>query len=135
MKLDQALVDAAIAFVNKRFDAHSEEGAAALYTEDGEILISTGNPGSANPAASLCYETGAICEAYKLGKRIVATVCVQRDQKGFFHILTPCGICQERLFYWGADIEAAVPLESDTTKWQMKYLKEIQPYYWHKSFK
>jgi hypothetical protein len=35
---------------------------------------------------------------------------------------------------WGDEVQAAVPNENDSTKWQAKKLKEIQPYYWRKRF-
>lgn len=133
MKIDSKLVDAAKTFVKARFSDESWAGAAAMYTEDGQILISTA-PAVVNPSVELCHEAGAICEAYKLNKKITATVCVSRDDKGAFHILTPCGVCQERLFFWGADVEAAVPLETDSAKWQIKTLAELQPYYWRNPF-
>lgn len=130
MKLDENLVNAAIDFVLKRFPKDQAwEGAAAMYTEDGTILISTA-PECINDSVSLCHETGAICEAHKLNKRVTATVCVSRDDKGNFIILTPCGVCQERLMFWGPSVQAAVPNENDSTKWDVKTLGEIQPYYW-----
>ncbi|MBP9708243.1 MAG: hypothetical protein KBD78_11410 [Oligoflexales bacterium] len=67
MKVDQNLVQAAIDFVNKRFPT-GVEGAAAVYLEDGQILVSTA-PLVKNESVSLCHETGAICEAYKLDKK------------------------------------------------------------------
>lgn len=133
MKLDSKLVQAAISFVEIRFPTEPWAGAAAMYTEDGQILIST-SPDTVNQSVELCHETGAICEAHKLGKKITATVCVSRDNNGQFQILTPCGVCQERLLFWGHEIEAAVPQDSDSTKWETRTLKEIQPYYWRKPF-
>jgi cytidine deaminase len=133
MKLDEKLVAAATEFIKSRFPNQPWAGASAMYTMDGDILISTA-PDAVNASVELCHETGAICEAHKLGKKVTATVCVSRDDKGLFHILTPCGVCQERLMVWGDAIEAAVPTENDSTKWQMKTLKEIQPYYWRKPF-
>jgi cytidine deaminase len=133
MKLDFQLVDAAISFIKARFPNETWAGAAAMYTEDQQILISTA-PVALNSSVELCHETGAICEAHKLNKKITATVCVSRDEQGAFHILTPCGVCQERLMFWGDELEAAVPIEEDSTKWQMKKLKELQPYYWKKPF-
>ena len=50
------------------------------------------------------------------------------------HILTACGTCQERLFYWGDKLEVAVPKSNDSTKWLAKSLKDIQPYHWYKIF-
>ena len=133
MKLDSKLVEAAKTFVQSRFPKEEWAGAAAMYTEDGQILISTA-PETVNSSVELCHETGAICEAHKLNKRITASVCVSRDEKGLFQILTPCGVCQERLLFWGHNVEAAVPTDSDSTIWQMKTLKELQPYYWRNPF-
>ncbi len=44
-----------------------------MYLEDGQILIST-SPQVENESLALCHETGAICEAYKLNKRVTASV-------------------------------------------------------------
>lgn len=133
MKLDQALVDVATDLLEKRFPA-AEGIAAAMYTDDGLILTSVvfepewGGGG-------LCAETGAICEAVKLDKRITASVCVSRlSGDGPIVILTPCGICQERLFHWGGTVEVATPAPQDARKWQAKTLNEVQPYYWVKAF-
>ncbi len=133
MKLDSNLIDAAISFIKTRFPDEAWAGAAAMYTEDGQILLSTA-PESVNASVELCHETGAICEAHKLNKKITATVCVSRDENKKFHILTPCGVCQERLLFWGDQIQAAVPDDNDSSLWQSKTLKEIQPYYWRKPF-
>jgi cytidine deaminase len=132
--LDQTLVDAAIAYVERRFpSSEADAGAAAMYTEDGEILISTALA-VANDCVALCHEVGAMCEAYAKNKKIVATVCVNRDEDGRFLILAACGICQERLWYWGEDIEVAVPLDDDSTKWRAVRLAEMSPHYWRKQF-
>src|ERR1051326_8010027 len=64
MQLDQTLVDAALALAAARWPGR-EAGAAALYTSSGRILTSV-SPESPNQSASLCHETGAICEAHKL---------------------------------------------------------------------
>lgn len=76
MKIDQTLVNAAISLLKKRFPG--EEGiAAAMHTEDGDILTSVFFEPEWG-SGMLCAETGAICEAEKLGKRIVASVCEYR---------------------------------------------------------
>lgn len=129
MRLDQGLVDAARELLERRFP--DDEGiASAMYTDDGTILTSVffepewGGGG-------LCAETGAICEAEKQNKRIAASVCVSRlSGADPVVILTPCGICQERLFHWGATVEVAVPDPADPTGWMAKTLNEVQPYYW-----
>lgn len=134
MKLDEKLVQATKDFINKRFPNLDEiQGAAGMYTSDGEILISTA-PVVFNAGAGVCHETGAICDAYKNDKKITASVCVSRELDGSYVILTPCGICQERLYHWGNDVEVAIPQASDISKWESKTLKEVQPYYWAKPF-
>ena len=134
MKLDSKLIEAAISYTQKRFPDVPGAGAAAMYTSAGELLISTA-PGVVSSSVELSHEVGAICEAYKLDQKVTATVCVSRDEKGQFHILTPCGVCQERLMFWSDEIECAVPSQKDSTKWEMRTLKELQPYYWRKPFK
>ena len=133
MRLDQKLVDAAIEFVERRFPGEVWEGAAAMYTDDDEILTSTGL-GVVNDSVALCHEVGAMCDAYKKNKRITASVCVSRNESGAFVILSACGVCQERLWYWGGEVEVAVPLPQDPTQWQAISLKEIAPYYWRQQF-
>jgi cytidine deaminase len=130
MKLDQRLVDAAIDLMNARYSRDEWAGAAAMYTQDGDLLTSIGAD-SPNPAASLCYETGCLCEAQKLGRAVAASVCVCRPANSEkILILTPCGICQERLFIWGPDVEVAVPDPQDPSRWLAKRLRDVQPYYW-----
>lgn len=129
MKLDQALVDAALAVAAARWPDR-DGGAAALSTASGRILTSVFAE-SPNQSASLCHETGAICEAHKLGDPVTASVCVdQEDAASPFVILPPCGICCERLAFWGPDVEVAVPNQIDPAKWQMRKLRDVLPYYW-----
>lgn len=134
MPVDQTLVDAAVALLNARFPG--QEGiAAAMVTADGYILTSVFFEPEWG-SAMLCAEAGAICEAQKLGKAIVASVCVSRlsgDSPTL--VLTPCGICQERLFHWGPDVQVAVPARDDPTRWESKSLGEVQPYHWVNAFK
>ncbi|KZK91448.1 cytidine deaminase [Pseudovibrio sp. Ad46] len=54
-------------------------------------------------------EVGAILEAHKLDEVVTHSLCICRDDENSpFVILTPCGICQERLVHWGGDVKAAV---------------------------
>lgn len=133
MKLDQTLVDATINFIKSRFPKVGDwDGAAAMYTQTGKILVST-YVESPNVGTGLCNETGSICEAHKLGEKVTASVCVGRSPQGEFEIVTPCGVCQERLFFWGPDVEVAVPDPSNPQKWIAKKLIEVQPFYWNKT--
>lgn len=133
MKINQKLLDAAIKLIEVRYPEGNWKGAAAVYTESGKIITST-SPLMPLAATDVCHETGAICEAHKLNESIVACVCLSRVN-GKFHILAPCGICQERLYLWGPDVEVAVPLVTNTTKYEVKKLSEVHPYYWKNGFK
>ncbi len=130
-QLDKRLIDAAIAFVERRFPGEPWAGAAAMYADDGSILISTA-PEVLNDAVALCHEVGAICEAHARGRRIVASVCVSRAEDGRFVILPACGVCQKRLWSWGGDVQVAVPLDHDSTGWRVVTLAEMGPHYWRK---
>jgi cytidine deaminase len=112
-----------------------EEGiAAAMYTDDGDVLTCAFFEPEWG-SGMLCAETGAICEAEKLDKRVTASACVSRlSGEDPVMILTPCGICQERLFHWGEGLEVAVPDPTDPTRWVTKTLKEVQPYDWVNAF-
>lgn len=128
--VDDTLVQAAIELAKKSFPDGMLAGASAMYTESGKILTST-YPYGDGVNQRLCYETGAICEAHKLKEKIVACCCVvRRTGKKDFVFFAPCGVCQERLFYWGGSLKVAVPDSQDPTKWISKTLDEVQPYYW-----
>ncbi|MCA9194194.1 MAG: cytidine deaminase [Planctomycetales bacterium] len=130
-RLDQKLIDAAIEQATIRFPTGCA-GAAAIYTSDGEFLTSVCFD-CLNESANLCHETGAICEANRRNYTVTALVCVSRESPtGSFFILTPCGICKERLARWGFDVEVAVPHESGPTQWIAKTLSEVQRFYWGK---
>ncbi len=130
MKIDQKLIDDAIKLLENRYKSGELAGASAAYTSDGEILTSTYNK---NTHAALCYETGIICEAHKRNIQITSIITIlRRTDSDKILIITPCGICQERLYYWGDEMEVAVPNPQDPTKWNVKTLKEVQPFYWGK---
>ena len=87
-----------------------------------------------NESASLCIETGAICEAHKYNKKVTHCLCVVRDdEKSDFKVLTPCGICQERLNYWTGEVLVGVTNEKNNLKFVA--LKELQPYHWTNAYK
>jgi cytidine deaminase len=134
MAVDQALVDAAVELARTRFAGQPWSGAAALRLEGGAILTSTG-PDAPNVAASLCHETGAICEAFKLGRAITASVCVTAaEDTGEYWILAPCGICQERLFAYGPDVEVGIPEPTDPRRWHTLRLRDVQPHWFARVF-
>ena len=134
MKVDQKLFDSVVSFIEERFGKNSDEGAAGIYTESGKLIISTA-PDTLNDSVSLCHETGAYCEAYKIDEKIVASVCVHQGGDGKNIVLTPCGVCQERLFLYGEDVEVGIPNENEFGSFISIKLKDVQPYHWRNVFK
>lgn len=131
MNIEQMLYDTAVELIKKRYPT-GWGGAAAMYTEDGRILTSVA-PEVINASTELCIETGAILEAHKYQAKITHSVCVVRDDEhSECKVLTPCGVCQERLFYWGPDLKAAVTVPDGRLVY--KTLKEIQPYHWFAAY-
>jgi len=130
MDIEQQLYNEAIMLIQRRYPT-GWGGAAAMRTDDGLILTSVA-PEVINASTELCIETGSICEAHKLGKIVTHSICVVRDnEKSNYRILTPCGICQERLYYWGSNVKAAI--SSNDGELIFKTLGELQPYYWNRT--
>lgn len=68
-------------------------------------------------------------EAHKLNERVTHSLCVCRESEDSeFIILTACGICQERLSYWGGDVQVAV--SNTENKLVFKQLRELMPFHW-----
>ncbi|WP_107942486.1 cytidine deaminase [Metasolibacillus sp. FSL H7-0170] len=131
MNIEQKLYQSAIDLIEKRYPS-GWGGASAMYTEDGQILTSVA-PDIINASTELCIETGAILEAHKLNTKVTHTICIVREnEESEFTILTPCGVCQERLFYWGESVKAAITNQDGRLEY--KTLKEIQPYHWYKAY-
>ncbi|GLY44055.1 cytidine deaminase [Amycolatopsis sp. NBRC 101858] len=134
MAVDQELVDAAIELARNRFGGTPWSGAAALRLDDGTVLTSTA-PDFPNQAVSLCHETGALCEAFKLGRSVTGSVCVTAaDEDRGYWVLAPCGVCQERLFAHGPDVEVAVPEPADPRQWRALRLRDVQPHWFARVF-
>lgn len=131
MTIEKRLYQAAIELIEKRYPS-GWGGAAAMYTETEEVLTSIA-PEVINASTELCIETGAILEAHKLETKVTHSICVVRDDENSeFKVLTPCGVCQERLFYWGSELKAAITsLDGELT---YKTLEEIQPFHWSKAY-
>lgn len=132
MDIGDELFQAAISLAEKRYPA-GWAGAAAVRTASGCILTSVA-PEVKNDALSLCMEVGAYLEAQKLDDAVTHSLCVSREREDApFLILTPCGICQERLAYWGEEVQAAVT--NPNNEIVFKTLKELQPFHWSSAFR
>lgn len=131
MNIEQVLFDKLTKFIEQRFPI-DWGGGAIIKTEQGSYLISIALE-SANVSAGLCMETGAMCEAQKLNEKITHSLCITRDDENSpYKVLTPCGICQERLSYWGNEV--MVGITTDSSKLIFKPLKEINLFHWTKAY-
>lgn len=131
LEIGKIMYEKALQFINQRYP-HGWGGCAVMYTKEEIFLISVYLE-SPNSSAELCMETGAMCEAQKQNLHITHSLCLSRDNE--FQqpkILTPCGICQERLFYWGETVQVAIT--NCKNEIIFKTLKELNPHYWHKAF-
>lgn len=130
-------LDATIAacrqLITTRFPADQDAGAAAMLLEDGTILTGTA-PETLNASVELCHETEPYCAAYRLQQRIIASVCLHRQASGRTVVLSPCGICRERLAIHGPDVLVAVADPKDPVHVQWKKLSAVLPDYWLVAF-
>ncbi|MFF1574050.1 cytidine deaminase [Leifsonia sp. NPDC058292] len=118
------------AFLDARFPT-GDHGAAGVLLDDGCIVTSTSPPAS-NPAVDYCHELGAFAEAFKRDRRILASVCIAREGDRMV-VLSPCGVCLERLRDHGDDVLVGVPAQpgrahDDLLRWVK--LREALPYDW-----
>ena len=83
-------------------------GAAVIHTQNDHYFSSVSIE-TATSAASLCIEVGAMCEAHKYNEKVTHCLCIVReDENSPYKVLSPCGICQERLRFWGEDVQVGV---------------------------
>ena len=107
-------------------------GAGVVHTARGHYFTSVSIE-TANASAGLCIETGAMLEAHKYNEKVTHCMClVREDENAPYRVLSPCGICQERLRYWGEDVQAAVTTTDEPLKFVA--LGELQPYHWTKAY-
>ena len=100
-----------------------------MLLADGTILTGT-SPDAANSSVEVCHEIEPYCGAFRLGQSVVASVCLHRTSDGRFLVLSPCGVCRERLAVHGPDVLVAVADETDPTVVQWETLKDVLPHYW-----
>ena len=129
-----ATVDACRSLIRERFhDDGDHHGAAAMLLDDGTIVTGTA-PDAVNPSVEVCHETEPYCAAFRLGRSIVASVCLHQEPGGRTLVLSPCGVCRERLAVHGPNVLVAVANAEDPTLIVWKPLKEVLPDYWLTAF-
>ncbi len=127
MGVEQDLYEAAVSLLTSRYPK-GDGYAAAIRTESGKILTSV-PPDIKNDSLNVCIELGAYLEAFKLNEAVTHSLCICReDENSEVIILSPCGICQERLTFWGGDVKAAISTKDNTLTF--KTLRELMPHHW-----
>ena len=131
IEIENKMYQIAIELIKSRYPI-GWGGAAVIRTDKNNFLTSV-SLSTSNDSAQLCIEVGAMCEAHKYNERVTHCLCVVRDnEKAEFKILSPCGICQERLRYWGTDVLVGVTTKNNDL--QFVRLNEFQPYHWTNAF-
>lgn len=129
--IEQEMYRQAVALIEKRYPV-GWGGAGVVHTENGHYFTSV-SIDTANASAVLCIETGAMLEAHKYNERVTHCMCLVRDDENApYKVLSPCGICQERLRFWGEGVQVAVT--TDDNSLQFVTLGELQPYHWTKAY-
>lgn len=130
-EIENEMYRRAKAFIEQRYPV-GWGGAGIVHTAKGTYYISVANE-TANASASVCIELGAMLEAHKFNERVTHCMCLIRDDENSeYRILSPCGICQERLRYWGEDVQVAVTSKEEKIKFVE--LRELQPYHWTNAY-
>ncbi|WP_201745141.1 cytidine deaminase [Aidingimonas lacisalsi] len=127
MCVEMDLYNAAVDLIR---DRHPQGwgGAAAVMTSTGRLLTSVA-PDTKNDALALCMDVGAYLEAHKFNEAVTHSLCIYRDDElSPFKVLTPCGICQERLVHWGGSVLAAIT--NVENKLIFTPVRELQPFHW-----
>lgn len=130
-EIEQEMYRQAVALIETRYPT-GWGGAGVVHTAQGHYFTSVCME-NANASAVLCIETGAMLEAHKYNEKVTHCLClVREDETSPFQVLSPCGICQERLRYWGEGVQVAVTTEDAVLKFVP--LKVLQPYHWSRAY-
>jgi len=129
-QIEQKMFELAVQLINKRYPT-GWGGAGVVRNQDDEYFTSVWLD-NINESVSICIETGAMCEAHKHDRRVTHSLCVSRnDENSPYEILSPCGVCQERLRFWGDGVMVGVTTPDNSLKFAP--LRELQPYHWSTS--
>jgi cytidine deaminase len=127
MDIELELYNAAKQLIETRYPK-GWGGAAAIRIED-ETMLTSVSPEVNNDALSLCMEVGALLEANKRNQKVTHSICLYRESEtSELVILTPCGICQERLIHWGTEVQVAISNPQNALTFIP--LKQLLPHHW-----
>ena len=130
-EIEHTMYEMAVTFLKRRFPK-GWGGVAVIHTEQGSYFTSVALE-SANASVVLCIEAGAMCEAHKYQEKVTHCLCVVReDEHAPFCVLSPCGVCQERLRYWGEDVRVGVTTPDGFLRFVP--LGQMQPCHWSAAY-
>lgn len=130
-EIEEEMYHRAVELIEKRYPV-GWGGAGVVHTTNGHYYTSVSIE-TANASAILCIETGAMLEAHKYNEKVTHCMCLVRDDETSpYKVLSPCGICQERLRFWGEDVQVAVTSKEESILFVP--LSALQPYHWTKAY-
>lgn len=126
-------IEACRLLISDRFPDDENHGAAAMLLDDGTILTGTAPQPSTPRSRSATRSSPSAARTGSVG-RSPRRVCLHRQPGGRTVVLSPCGVCRERLAVHGPDVLVAVadPLDACIAIW--KPLKDVLPNYWMTAF-
>ena len=130
-KIEREMYRIAVELIEKRYPS-GWGGAGVVHTAADNYYTSVFFD-SPNAGATLCIETGAMLDAFKFNEKVTHCLClIRQDENSPYQVLSPCGICQERLKYWGEDVQVAVTTKGE----QLRFveLRTLQPYHWTNAY-
>lgn len=131
MSISNQMFDAAVALITRRYPT-GWGGAAAVRLGTGEIVTSVA-PDTDLDVVAVCMELGGFLEAHKQNQPVTHCLCIYRDAETEpFKVLSPCGVCQESLRFWGPDVMVAISHPSNALIF--KPLRALQPHHWSQVF-
>ncbi len=131
LEIEREMFERAVELIRRRYPT-GWGGAGVVHTAAGHFFTSV-SIDTANASAVLCIETGAMLEAHKYNERVTHCLCVVRESESApFRVLSPCGICQERLRYWGETVQVGVTAGENALLFVP--LKQLQPYHWTNAY-
>lgn len=95
-QLDRKLLQVAVATLNRLYQKDRHEVAAAVRCRNGSIYSGIHIEAKYSGYADICGEVAAICVALADGNSDFASiVAIQKDSRGGYRILPPCGRCRD----------------------------------------
>ena len=99
-EIENEMYRRAVELIEKRYPV-GWGGAGVVHTANGNYYTSVSIE-TANASAIVCIELGAMLEAHKFNEKVTHCLClIRNDETSDYKVLSPCGICQERLRFWG----------------------------------